>query len=102
VFKWFRKELPPLEAAFPVTAGEKGRLDRHSPTWMFLSGWAAEELARLRAKNDGVSLNEVETAVIRGNIRCLKNILALPDSPGRGILNKRAGYPPQNHSQMTE
>lgn len=101
MFEWFHKKQQPLEAALPIIAGEQGKLDKYSPTWVYVSGWAAAELANLRQRNDGMSLGEVETAAIRGKIKILKTILALPDSPGRGILHKGAGEPPQNHPLMT-
>ena len=50
-----------------------------SPTWGYISAWAQEELAKLRNSNDIISKGEIPTAVVRGEIRCLKKLLALPD-----------------------
>lgn len=54
--------------------------ERHHPLWAKLSAHFTERLRELRGKNDG-ALNEMETATIRGQIKCLKGILALGDEP---------------------
>lgn len=47
-------------------------------TWVFVTERAQQDLDALRVKNDDPKLNEVETAVLRGRIRELKRLLALP------------------------
>ena len=67
---------------FALTDGE-----RHHPLWTRLSAHLTERLRELRGRNDG-PLNEIETATLRGQINCLKGIIALGDDPpidGYGI-----------------
>ena len=67
---------------FALTDGE-----RHHPLWTRLSAHLTERLRDLRGRNDG-PLNELETATLRGQINCLKGIIALGDDPptdGYGI-----------------
>ena len=67
---------------FALTDGE-----RHHPLWTRLSAHLTERLRELRGRNDG-PLNELETATLRGQINCLKGIIALGDDPptdGYGI-----------------
>ena len=67
---------------FALTDGE-----RHHPFWTRLSAHLTERLRELRGRNDG-PLNELETATLRGQINCLKGLIALGDDPpidGYGI-----------------
>ena len=48
-----------------------------SGVWKKLQAYLEEELAERRARNDGKSLNEVETAFVRGQIEHIKKMLAL-------------------------
>lgn len=67
---------------FALTDGE-----RHHPLWTRLSAHLTERLRELRGRNDG-PLNELETATLRGQINCLKGLIALGDDPpidGYGI-----------------
>lgn len=55
-------------------------LDDHelqSGVWKKLQAYLEDELAERRAYNDSSSLNEVETAVVRGEINRLKKLLRL-------------------------
>tara|TARA_R110000868_G_scaffold319759_1_gene580696 strand:+ start:1407 stop:1622 length:216 start_codon:yes stop_codon:yes gene_type:complete len=64
------------DEAFALTDGEK----RH-PLWVRLSAHFEERLALLRRRNDAVQ-PEAQTAALRGEITCLKGIIALgKDSP---------------------
>lgn len=64
---------------FALTDGE-----RHHPLWTRLSAHLTERLRELRGRNDG-PLNELETATLRGQINCLKGLIALGhDSPSDG------------------
>ena len=67
---------------FALTDGE-----RHHPLWTRHSAHLTERLRELRGRNDG-PLNELETATLRGQINCLKGLIALGDDPpidGYGI-----------------
>lgn len=44
---------------------------------MQVAEWAREQIARARERNDG-DLDEAETATLRGEIKALKRLLALP------------------------
>lgn len=53
--------------------------DFSSSTWHQLRKWAEEQLRKAREKNDAVDLSDVDTAVLRGEIRVLKRFLDLPN-----------------------
>lgn len=59
---------------FALTNGEK-----LSPVWVRLKAHFEEELARARARNDDIKLGEVGTALVRGEIKRLKALIALGD-----------------------
>ena len=52
--------------------------DPTSPTWMWLEGWVASRLERMREENDAISKSPEETAALRGRIAFAKELLALP------------------------
>lgn len=52
--------------------------DKHSGTWMRLAEHMRNRLDELRGKNDG-DQTESQTAMLRGQIQCLKSLLALGD-----------------------
>lgn len=52
-------------------------------TWAHVQKWADEELSRLRTRNDSVELTPDQTASLRGEIRALKRLLALPEEAAR-------------------
>lgn len=54
------------------------RPDFDTATWTRLAGWAAAELARLRAQNDSKTLDPVATAALRGEIAFAKRFIGLP------------------------
>lgn len=60
---------------FALTDGE-----RHHPLWVRISAHLQTRLLQLRGKNDG-ALSEMETAALRGQIACLKSLMALGDEP---------------------
>ena len=60
-------------------------IDFNTPTWRQISEWAQAQLARARDRNDA-NLNEIDTALLRGEIRCLKKILDLPNAAARGVV----------------
>jgi len=65
-----------------------GSLDQYSETWIYVSNWAGAELARLRESNDSTKLDPAQTASLRGRIRALKDLIALPTAKDR---KKRQG-----------
>lgn len=56
---------------FELTEGDKS-----SGLWLRLKQHFADRLAAARLRNDGI-LSEAETALLRGEIKCLKALTAL-------------------------
>jgi hypothetical protein len=54
------------------------RSDFQTATWRRLTQTLEAELQQLRESNDVVSNDPVKTAVIRGQIKAVKKMLALP------------------------
>jgi len=79
LFNIFKKKK---EASIEVKTHESymgdGVLDAYSGTWMFIKKWATDELDRARIFNDKKSLDIIQTSLIRGKIRLLKDLLELP------------------------
>ena len=65
-----------MTADFRLTDGE-----RHHPLWAKLSAHFAAHLHDLRGKNDDPNLTEAQTAAFRGQIACLKWVIALGNEP---------------------
>ena len=59
----------------------KLQIDPRSETWRFIESWATERLNKARSQNDSISKDAVETAVLRGRIAGLKELLALTKDP---------------------
>jgi len=55
--------------------------DKHSSLWVRLEAQLIERLDRARRKNDDPKLTEARTAALRGEIECLKGLIALGKSP---------------------
>lgn len=71
----------------PVYNPGMGLLDPRSQTWIFVSVWANEALKKAREKNDSVNCDLTKTAVLRGEIKILKELINLPNpKPSRGLL----------------
>ena len=68
----------PIEAKLPIQGMPKGELNTSSPTWFFIREWANNELNQARISNDGLNKDTTQTAALRGRIKVLKEILALP------------------------
>lgn len=51
-------------------------LERMSPVWLRIKANAERELELLRQQNDSETLDERKTALIRGEIKALKKLLA--------------------------
>lgn len=60
-----------------------GVIDQYSDTWIFISKWAESELTRLRESNDSTKLDDSQTSTMRGRIKQLKELLALPNKKER-------------------
>ena len=67
-----------VEATLPHVDLTDSKLDPYSPTWLFIRTWAEEELDATREKNDYKKHDEIDTAMLRGRIKLLKDLLALP------------------------
>lgn len=60
--------------------------DRESPLWRRLADHMRAQLADLRERNDAPQLDQIKTAVIRGQISQLKALLALGDPPRKATV----------------
>jgi hypothetical protein len=85
--KWFRKkqnnqEFKPVEVRLPEsgtnTIAQSGRLDPYSETWAFIRGYCEATLKETQDRNNSPVLDEVRTAMLRGKIAMLKEIMDLP------------------------
>ena len=72
-----REELPEL--------APPGYLDPNSPTWHYVQNWALEKINRAREKNDNINRDLAQTAVLRGEIKALKELINL-SKPAKGLL----------------
>ena len=52
-----------------------------SATWKAIESYADEQITNLRLRNDSEGHNEIATALIRGQIKALKALLALTKAP---------------------
>lgn len=64
----------------PVTDFALSASEKANPLWLALRAHLGERLADARARND-FPLADTETAVLRGKIACLKQLIALGDDP---------------------
>ena len=62
---------------------KEGQLDVYSDTWAFVAHWASDELAKAREDNDSSKRDEIQTALLSGRIRTLKELIALPNKKDR-------------------
>lgn len=81
--KWpWKKNKPqaPLEAKITNEKGEaEGRLNIYSGTWTFVLHHCVKRIAELRERNDRTDLGLVDTAILRGQIKAMKDIIALQE-----------------------
>ena len=69
----------PFRAVLPGEEVSKdARLDVRSETWLFIQRHCSRRIQELRASNDSAILDDRRTAVLRGQIRAMKEILDLP------------------------
>jgi hypothetical protein len=73
-------EVPKQEPEFRLDLS-----DRQSPTWVKLKKHLQDRRDVLRRKNDNPNLDLTQTAVLRGSLREISNLLALGE-PGPGLM----------------
>lgn len=56
----------------------KDEIDQGSRTWSAIEDWANAQLTKAREDNDSPVRTEVQTAMLRGRIKLLKELIALP------------------------
>jgi hypothetical protein len=61
------------------------RDDRTSPVWARLKDRLEKKLEALRKANDNPKLTDVETATLRGHLKCLKEVIALGNEPPESV-----------------
>ena len=72
----------------PVVVGAPrgpGEIDKFSPTWIAVEEYLKAEIERQRDRNEAVTADAVKTATMRGRIKALREVLALPEKK-RGLL----------------
>ena len=72
----------------PVVVGAPrgpGEIDKLSPTWIAVEEYLKAEIERQRDRNEAVTADAVKTATMRGRIKALREVLALPEKK-RGLL----------------
>lgn len=57
-------------------------IDIYSPTWKFVCAWADGELARMHKANESKERTYEQTMYLRGEIKSLRKLLALPTRKG--------------------
>ena len=85
------KPFVPIEATSPagMSSLAMGYLDPRSQTWSFINAWAYEALQKAREKNDNMNRDMVQTSMLRGEIRVLKELINLPNPKSvKGLLEE--------------
>jgi len=67
-----------LESTEAKPSSRESHPDYFSETWVFVSQWAGEELVKARKSNDSSKKDDVATALLRGKIAMLKELIDLP------------------------
>jgi len=77
------KEKPFAEKEKPSIFGRGiptvPRLNVHDGAWIYMVQYCDRKLKELREMNDSLDLDATQTAVIRGRIRALKDVLEIPN-----------------------
>ena len=84
---WRKRDYPEVEIE-PVVVGAPrgpGEIDKLSPTWIAVEEYLRVEIERQRDRNEAVTADAVKTATMRGRIKALREVLALPEKK-RGLL----------------
>jgi len=87
---WFLKKKKQLPFDAALNDDQEPGINIFSPTWKSIRAWAVVEIEDAKERNCSTKRTEVETAVIRGEIRKLKDLLELPTNRAgntSGILN---------------
>ena len=87
MWPWRKREYPKVEIK-PVVVGAPrgpGEIDKLSPTWIAVEEYLRAEIERQRDRNEAVTADAVKTATMRGRIKALREVLALPEKK-RGLL----------------
>lgn len=53
-------------------------IDSLSPTWKGVQTWADQQLESDREKLESVTRDEIKTAILRGRVQVLRELLKLP------------------------
>jgi len=78
--KWLDELLgrdEPVRVEGPTSARDV-HPDYFSDTWSFVAQWAESELVKARKSNDSPKKDDVATAILRGKIAMLKELIDLP------------------------
>ena len=87
LWPWRKRDCPEVEIE-PVVIGAPrglGEIDKLSPTWIAVEDYLKAEIERQRDRNEAVTADAVKTATMRGRIKALREVLALPEKK-RGLL----------------
>ena len=87
LWPWRKRDYPEVEIE-PVVVGAPrgpGEIDKLSPTWIAVEEYLRVEIERQRDRNEAVTADAVKTATMRGRIKALREVLALPEKK-RGLL----------------
>jgi len=90
-----KKEKEPIHTKYePFKADllEHGAFSKFNPeseTWRYLETWLKNKIQKKREKNDTLNLTEVQTAVLRGEIKAYKYLLKQKFLKEKGILNEQ-------------
>jgi hypothetical protein len=96
LLRWALKQKPEsTESAAPAPSMPiperpseplQGQIEPYSSTWLYVKGWAEAALWKARERNDNLGKDATQTAALRGEIRILKELIALPEPKRRGLL----------------
>ena len=84
---WRKRGYPEVEIETVVIGAPRGpgEIDKLSPTWIAVEEYLKAEIERQRDRNEAVTADAVKTATMRGRIKALREVLALPEKK-RGLL----------------
>jgi hypothetical protein len=83
------EQVKEIEARLPDQPVGIGYLEARSQTWSFINAWAREALKKAREKNDSMNRDIVQTSMLRGEIKILKELINLPNPKTvKGLLEE--------------
>ena len=68
----------PFRAELKTDQATAGELDIYSGTWIYVRGYCLTRLDETRRANDNPNASDLATAILRGRIQFIKEILELP------------------------